>query len=72
MCKKTNFGAKNKAFHMIMFIFFTWTKKVSVFGETLQMYLDCGYLNAKNLVNFFLHSKICFLDRGSICIQEPN
>jgi hypothetical protein len=45
--KKINFGAKNKAFHMTIFVFLHRSQNVSVFGKTLQTRLDCEYVNAK-------------------------
>jgi hypothetical protein len=73
MCvKKIKFDAKNKAFHISIFVFLHRPQNISIFGETLQTRLDCEYVNEKKLVNFFLHSKLYFLDRGSVCIQELN
>jgi hypothetical protein len=51
--KNIKFGAKNKAFDMIIFIFLHGSQKVSVFGETLQIDLDCGYVNTIFSVIFF-------------------
>jgi hypothetical protein len=51
--KKIKFDAKNKAFHMTIFVFLYKSQNVSVFGKTLQTRLDCEYVNAKILVNFF-------------------
>jgi hypothetical protein len=67
--KKIKFGDKNKAFHMTIFIFFNRPQNISFYGETLQMCLDCEYLN-KNYQ--FLNFRIYFLGRGSICTREPN
>jgi hypothetical protein len=52
--KKIKFGAKNKTFHIIIFVFLQRPQNISVFSKTLQTYLDCEYVNAKKLVNFFL------------------
>jgi hypothetical protein len=53
VCKK-KIDAKSKTFHMIIFVFLHIPQNVSVFGETLQTRLDCEYINAKLLVDFYL------------------
>jgi hypothetical protein len=70
--KNIKFGAKNKTFHMIIFIFLHRPQKVSVFDKTLQTHSDCGYVNAKINCQFFLHFEIYFLGRGTVCTWEPN
>jgi hypothetical protein len=52
--KKIKFGAKNKTFHITIFIFLHRPQNVSIFGKTLQTRLDYEYKNAKNLINFIL------------------
>jgi hypothetical protein len=60
VCKKIKFGTKNKAFHTTIFIFLHRPQNVLVFGETLQTCLDCEFVNAKILVNFFDIPKYVF------------
>jgi hypothetical protein len=55
--KNIKVDAKNKAFHLTILVFLHRPQNVSIFGETLQTRLDCEYVNAKFLVNFFDISK---------------
>jgi hypothetical protein len=52
--KKTQFGAKNKVFDITFFLSSYIDKKVSIFGGTLQKHLNCGYVNEKISIIFFL------------------
>jgi hypothetical protein len=45
--------AKNKAFHMIIFVILHRQQNILVFGKTLQTRLYCEYVNVKILVKFF-------------------
>jgi hypothetical protein len=58
--KKIKFGAKNKVFHMTIFVFSHRPQNVSVFGGTLQSCLDDEYVNAKILVNFLTFQSMFF------------
>jgi hypothetical protein len=53
---------------MIIFVFFRRPQNTSVFGKTLQTRLDCEYVNAKKIVNFFKYFEICFWVEGAYAL----
>jgi hypothetical protein len=70
--KRQNSVLKIKNFTIKNFSFLRRPQKLSVFHETSQTHIYCGYVHVEFFVKSFGHFKICFFGRGSICTREPN